>query len=169
MPTQNGYSLIEISTGEEIMAWVWDTYGELPLIPNIIRLPNGDHVHCPNLEVSYTGYKLTAKFTDDEPPDPGTIMPTMIAAAYNIEVSGGDIQSIGGAGNLIGALYLDVGSYMLLFLSAEVDTNYVAQVLDGGLSIRVIEKGLDYMIVEAKDGGGNPADPGQFGIQVYRV
>ncbi len=42
---QIGYSLID-STGAEIRYW-GDQYGVFQVIPSLIRLPNGDDVHCP--------------------------------------------------------------------------------------------------------------------------
>ena len=168
MTYQNGWSLIQTSSGIEVERWLGTSYGHCPEQPSILRLPNGDHVHCPSVDVDYSGYKLVASYSDDEPPDPGLTKPHMIAAAFNIVISDGDIQGIGGAFNLIGALYLDVGQYMLMFLKPEPDTNYVAQVIDGGMNIKVTDKGADYMTIEAKDGNGAYADPSQFGIQVYR-
>lgn len=160
-----GYALVVKATDEQLVVY--------PSLPTRISLPDkpdgalamGDDLS----DWEDASYRIDEIEIDDPiPPDPGSASPVMVAAAFNIVVADGDVQSIGGAFNLIAALYLDVGQYMLLFLEAEDDTNYVAQVLDGDLSIKVVEKGLDYMLIEAKDSVGSYADPAQFGIQVYR-
>lgn len=51
-----GYKLVD-AEGTEIQSWggVW---GQLPGVPNPIRLPNGDDVHAPEIGVAYQGYTL---------------------------------------------------------------------------------------------------------------
>lgn len=105
-----------------------------------------------------------------EPPDPGLTPPTLVASAINVAIANSDVSSIDGAFNLIGALYIDVGQYMLLFLQPEPDANYLCQMIDGGRSLSVSEKNTDYLIVEAKEAGsGTYVDPSNFSVQVYRI
>jgi hypothetical protein len=59
-----GYKLIEIETGNVIETW-GGKWGVEPPIPNPIRLPNGDHVHAPSVDVDYGGYKLTWLMMDE--------------------------------------------------------------------------------------------------------
>lgn len=169
MSYQSGYSLIEIQSGTEIRVWTSDVYGEAAQIPNMIALPNGDHVHCPAIDVDYSGFKLVPKINDDPPPDPGLIRPRMIAAAFNLHVENGDISNIEGGFNLVAALYLDVGQYMLLFLEPEPDENYFAQVIDGPY-MRVTSRAADSFIVESRASvNGSYIDPEQFSVLVYRI
>lgn len=62
-----GYKLIKIETGDAINQWggVW---GQCPGVPNPITLPNGDHICAPEVDVEYSGYKLT--LWEMEPPPP---------------------------------------------------------------------------------------------------
>lgn len=63
---QNGYALIEVKTGAELQTWLGANYGECPAAPNPLILPNGDHVHCAEIDHDYGGYKLIAKYNDQE-------------------------------------------------------------------------------------------------------
>ena len=51
-----GYQLLDTSN-TVIQSWggVW---GQVTGIPDMITLPNGDQVHCPQVNVSYSGYTL---------------------------------------------------------------------------------------------------------------
>lgn len=160
-----GWALVEKATGDWLV-----TYTTPPNRISLPSKPDGALAMGDDLSEWEDGlYRMEeVELPDPVPSDPGLENPSMVAAAFNVEIANGDIQSIGGAFNLIAALYMDIGIYMLLFLEPEDDTSYVAQVLDGGLNIKITEKGLDYMIVEAKNAVGEYADPAQFGVQVYR-
>jgi hypothetical protein len=60
---QIGYSLIN-PQNVELQVW-GNTPGIQAEAPNPIFLPNGDHVHAPAIGVSYSGYKLVARFFDE--------------------------------------------------------------------------------------------------------
>lgn len=68
-----GYRLID-SSGATVQQWggVW---GKTPDIPNPLRLPNGDDVHCADLDTDYSGWRLVA-WTMDEPSSPVPAMVT---------------------------------------------------------------------------------------------
>lgn len=100
--------------------------------------------------------------------EPGTTPPNLVSAAFNITIENSDVSGIEGAFNLIAARYLDVGQYMLFFLEPQPDAEYVAQIYDGGMTLRVTDKQPDYLLVEAKDNNGAFADPAGFGVAVYR-
>ena len=79
-----GYKLLD-GEGETVYTW-GGTWGARPAVPNVIRLPNGDHVHCPALDIEYgatkdeegndiqgTGYTLVEWWMDEPPPAPPVI------------------------------------------------------------------------------------------------
>jgi hypothetical protein len=175
---QIGWSLVDAG-GHETQFW-GDTAGQCPGIPNPLILSNGDHVHCAAIGEDHGGYKLFPRYLDytgtdgksfdgtkvvvtRSPPDPVQIPPRCIAAAFGLQVSDGDISNIDGAFNIIAALYLDVGQYMLLFCVPEPDANYFAQA-SGDALFSVTEKSTDYVTVST---GG--ADVQSFNVQVYRI
>ena len=55
MEQKIGYSLID-SENKEIQSWNSEP------APNPIILPNGDHIHAPDLNVSYSDYKLVERW-----------------------------------------------------------------------------------------------------------
>ena len=62
MEQKIGYSLIDFEN-KEIQFWNYDP------APNPIILPNGDHIHAPELNVSYSGYRLVERWQiSDETP-----------------------------------------------------------------------------------------------------
>lgn len=103
-------------------------------------------------------------------PDPGTVPPKLIASAMNIDVAGGDIAGVQGIFGLAGAIYLDVGNYMLLFIESQPDLEFFAIVSGGAPCMATGEKNSDYLIILATDApGGAPVDPAQFNVQVFRA
>lgn len=185
---QIGYSLID-GGGTEIKFW-GDSAGAQIGIPNVVRLPNGDDVHCPSANVDYQGYRLVPRLLQTgspesiafdganivvtrpapPPPDPGTQPPRLIASALNIAVSNGDIASISGAFNLVAAIYLDVGQFMLLFLTPQPDANYFPLVTGSAPSFTIADQTADYLIVNAMtDSPGIAIDPANFSVQVFRA
>lgn len=116
------------------------------------------------------GISDPAPYVPPPPPDPGMISPRLTAAALGVTVENGDISSIAGAFNLVAALYLDVGLYMLLFMTPEPDNAYSAVVQGAAPYMRVIEQEADYLIIEARDGiNGSPVDSPQFNAQLFRI
>jgi hypothetical protein len=53
---QVGYKLID-ADGAVLAQW-GGTWGQCPPLPNVINLPNGDQVYCPELGVAYDGCTL---------------------------------------------------------------------------------------------------------------
>lgn len=183
-----GFSLVDDS-GNEIQFW-GDSDGYTAPLPNVIQLPNGDHVHCPVLGGNYSGYTLVQRMLEigsppsiefdgtkiivtraaPPPVDAGTVPPRLIASALSIEVANSDISAIGGAFNLVGAVYLDVGQFMLLFLTPQPDANYFAVVTGSAPKFSIIEQTADYLIVQATvNGGGTAYDPARFSVQIFRM
>lgn len=62
-----GYRLIDSDDASVIAQWggVW---GQCPVMPNPIVLPNGDQVCAPELETDYAGHKLILWDMDEPPP-----------------------------------------------------------------------------------------------------
>lgn len=52
-----GFKLIDVRDNTIIQQW-GGAWGECPAVPNPIILPNGDHLHAPEIGVDYSGYKL---------------------------------------------------------------------------------------------------------------
>lgn len=173
-----GYSLVS-DDGDELQFW-GDTAGQLMGSPDFVKLPNGDDVHCPKVGDSYSGYKVVPRMLAygapssvfdgtnlivtrpaPEGPQPGTVPPVEVASALGVLVDGGDIAGIAIAFNLVGAIYLDVGQFMLLFLEPQPDADYC--VLAPGFD--VTEKANEYVWLASKDA----ADPAQFDVQIYRT
>jgi hypothetical protein len=115
------------------------------------------------------GYTIAA-YVAPPSPDAGTTPPRLVASAFNINVAGGDIPSIDGVFNIAAAIYLGVGQYMVLFLTSQPDGGYFVAITGGAPCMTLTEKNVDYVMVEARAAvGGDPVDPTQFGLQVYRA
>ena len=99
----------------------------------------------------------------------GTVPPQLIASAFNVAVIDSDIASIDGPFNVVAAMYLDVGSYLLLFLNEELDAEYFVLASGGAAMIEATEKQTSYVMLSAVDVNGAPADPAKFNAQVYRI
>jgi hypothetical protein len=71
-----GYKLVD-ENGLVISSWggVW---GQCPAIPNFMILPNGDHVHCPEIGVPYSGCSLL-------PWEMGAPEPSPVASTVTVE------------------------------------------------------------------------------------
>jgi hypothetical protein len=57
---QIGYSLID-SQGNELQGF-GDTAGQAQGVPDVVRLPNGDDVHCPEVGADYDGLRLVERW-----------------------------------------------------------------------------------------------------------
>lgn len=64
---QIGFALIESKGKKELQTWIGAEDEGCAPAPNPVLLPNGDHVHCMELNVDYNGYVLIAKYSDDVP------------------------------------------------------------------------------------------------------
>lgn len=58
-----GYSLVD-DGGAEIQVF-GDTVGQTRAVPNVIRLPDGNDVHCPLVGTEYDGLKLVERWLQD--------------------------------------------------------------------------------------------------------
>lgn len=73
-----GYKLIELETGETVTSWggIW---GQCPAIPGTIRLPNGDEVCAPHLNIEYGGLMLVPWEIEEPPPAvPQSVTPRQV-------------------------------------------------------------------------------------------
>lgn len=52
-----GYQLVDVKTGAIVAAWGGE-WNRCPGKPEMFIAPNGDHVHCPELDVNYSGVVL---------------------------------------------------------------------------------------------------------------
>ena len=104
------------------------------------------------------------------PADPGDMPPRLVASALSVEVADGDIAKVEGIYGLAGAIYLDVGQFMLLFIAEQPDTDFYALINGGAPCMSVSDKGVDYVVIAASDSVGGPGvDPAQFSVQIFRV
>ena len=104
-----------------------------------------------------------------QPVAPGTVAPRLIASAFNIAVDNGDVAEMTGVFNLVAAIYLDVGQYMLLFIEPQPDADYFAVVSGDAPCLRVVDRQADYLIIESREAvGGNSVDAGMISVQAYR-
>lgn len=70
-----GYRLIQNASGAEVKSW-GGTWGQCPGIPNPLMLPDGRHVHAPQVGVDYDGFTLTEWMMNEPPPAvPSVITP----------------------------------------------------------------------------------------------
>ncbi|WP_316977273.1 hypothetical protein [Shumkonia mesophila] len=106
------------------------------------------------------------------PPAPpvGATPPRLVASAFGVVPLPMDFNiALEGPFNLIAAVYLDVGLYLLLFGAEQPDTNYHVLINDGGLHIAAAEKAAGYIMIAAKDAMETPVDPSSFNVEVYRL
>lgn len=183
---QIGFSLID-AQGNELQFW-GDDVGYSAQIPNVITLPSGDRVHCPAQGVDYQGTSIVPRIWEaGSPPSiaytngnivvtrPAPVVeaaitpPRVVASALAIQIANSDVSDLSGAFNLGGAIYLDVGQYMLLFITPQPDANYFAVVTGSAASLSVSEQTEDYLIVQASDGAGAPYDPARMSVQIFRM
>jgi hypothetical protein len=95
--------------------------------------------------------------------------PSIVAAAFNVQIADGDVAAVGGSYNIVGVMYLDVGTYMVLLIEPQPDTNYYAVITGDAASMSVSESATDYFMIETKDSAGNPVDPSSLSIQILRI
>lgn len=69
-----GYRLVA-GDGDVIQSW-GGAWGQYPSVPDVLALPNGDRVHCPQVGATYGEWTL-----NDWRMDPPTLTPAEIAAA----------------------------------------------------------------------------------------
>ncbi len=105
-------------------------------------------------------------------PPPGLYVqpPTLVAAALDMRIADSDIAMIGGVFNIVGAVYLGPGMYLLAFTEPQPDDAYFAVITGDPPSKAITERATDYFIIETKDAvGGNYIDADQLTVQIYRV
>ena len=100
----------------------------------------------------------------------GTTPPRLIASAFGVTPLPNDFDVLlNGPYNLLGGMYMDVGSYFLLFGTTQPDTGYFVLPSDGATRIATVEKGTDYILLQAMTQEETPIDPASFNIEVYRL
>jgi hypothetical protein len=52
-----GYKLVRVSDGAVVQQW-GGSFAGLVGKPGVLYLPSGEHVHCPEMDVEYFGYRL---------------------------------------------------------------------------------------------------------------
>jgi hypothetical protein len=96
--------------------------------------------------------------------------PKIVAAAFNIIIQNGEAAGVEGSFNIAGALYLDVGLYLLIFNEAQPDANYFALITGDAPSKRMAEAYPESFTIECKDGpDGNGIDPANLSVQIMRI
>jgi len=106
------------------------------------------------------------------PPAPpaGMTPPRLVASAFGVvPVPETYDVTLEGPFNLIAGLYMGVGSYLLIFDTAQPDIGYHVIVNDGGLRIVAALKDTGFVQIEATNLAGDPIDPPSFNVEVYRI
>ncbi|UQR66230.1 XkdW family protein [Bradyrhizobium sp. C-145] len=120
--------------------------------------------------VQPTQAQIEAVDTDALLNPPVSKPPRVVAAALNIGIADGNITSLDGAFNIAGAIYFDVGQYMLLFIEPQPDNNYFALITGDAPVKRVSDAQVDSFTIECKDAvSGNGIDPANLSVQVMRI
>lgn len=102
-------------------------------------------------------------------PPPLAVPPVLVAAALNINVADNDITGIEGMFNIAGAVYLDVGTYMLVFTESQLDDAYFA-IITGAPAAAMTSRATDVFVIETFASiGGEHIDPPQTSVQIYRI
>lgn len=101
-------------------------------------------------------------------PPLATVYTPVIYAVGNFAVADMDISGIDTAVNFSAAVWMDVGVYLVLFSETQANTQYLAKAYSGTSQALVVEKGEDYLIINASNASG-PYDPAEFSLEVIRV
>lgn len=131
---------------------------------NDVQYPSGWLRTASEQEIADLGFVV-----DDTPTPPfQPPLRPIIYAVGNFTVSDMDISGIDTAVNFSAALWLDVGTYLVLFSATQPNTQYLAKAYSGTSQALVVEKGEDYLIINASNASG-PYDPAEFSLEVIRV
>jgi hypothetical protein len=104
------------------------------------------------------------------PPPAGMTPPRLVASAFGVVPMPESFDvALEGPFNLIAGLYMDVGSYLLIFDTAQPDTGYHVIINDGGQRIVAALKDTGFILIEATNPAGDPIDPLSFNVEVYRI
>lgn len=93
-------------------------------------------------------------------------------AVSQIRVSNGEVSSVDVSSRLSGVMRIDVGVYAIFFAEPMPDTSYLALGYNGGeyrCFVRSEEKFEDYLIMNAVDLAGIPADPSSISLEIKRI
>ncbi len=127
----------------------------------------------PGRKITGTRYQRVAgKVTQilDTASSPGALAPAMVAAAFNLEVADYGVSGLETTFNIAGLVYLDVGQYLAMLIDPLPDTNYSPLLLgEDGVLMRAIDRGVDYIMIDARNTAGEFADPPRFSLQIFRV
>lgn len=117
----------------------------------------------------FLAYESAGGAVDDcgppAPAEPVSAPPRIVAAAIGIIVAGGDVAAVPGSYNVTAALYLGVGTIMLVFLNEIPAISFVS---GNAGTARVTASELDpgYCILEIRDAGGDLTDPPLLDVAV---
>jgi hypothetical protein len=97
--------------------------------------------------------------------------PALVAAAFNLTVSAdAGVESVEAMFNVLGAMYLGVGQYMMLFAEPQPDSGYSPLLTGGdGALLNVTDKAVDAFTIEARTASGDYVEPSRFSFQVFRI
>ena len=109
----------------------------------------------------------------DEMPDPPPALnlsqptPRLVATAL-LTVDSGDLGGVSSAAGLSFGFYMGVGLYWLFFSGEMADLSYSYAVAASQGRVTVTDRQLSYMELTVVDDTGNPVDPAEISLQLYR-
>lgn len=138
MVEQIGYSLI-VPGSSEVQFW-GDTPGQSRGVPDFIKLPNGDDVHCPVAGETYGEWKLVPRMWEDGPasltvgmsqvlvgrPAPAPIKLASCSALVRFTVAGGLITATIDTLGVSSILRVTAGRYRIYYETADPDKRNIA-------------------------------------------
>lgn len=94
----------------------------------------------------------------------------LYAAAYNLSVVDGEIQSVTAVdSSIFGITWIAPGYYECYLVDTFNDLDYYPKVYDHEFNMQVIEKNPDYFVITSMDGNGDLADPVNFNIEINTI
>lgn len=93
--------------------------------------------------------------------------PRLTATAL-LTVDSGDLGGVSSAAGLSFGLYMGVGLYWLFFSNEMDDLSYSYAVAASQGRVTVTDRQLSYMELTVVDDAGNPLDPTEISLQLYR-
>lgn len=106
--------------------------------------------------------------SSQEPPALPTVpVPRLVATAL-MTVDAGDLGGVSSAAGLSFGIYMGVGLYWLFFSEEMADLSYSYAVATSQGRVTVADRQLSYMELTVVDDAGDPVDPSEISIQLYR-
>lgn len=88
---------------------------------------------------------------------------------FHVDAENFNITGIETSVQFAAAMWMGPGQYFILLTEGQSDTQYIAKVAPTSGTAYVTDKGTDYMIVQAYDSTGTPADPADFSLEIVRA